>query len=55
MHIDKTYLDYARFLTHLKFAIKRIASDISIKNDFIKEIKSKYKLSYKIAKVYLKY
>lgn len=48
--IDKTSLDYARFLTHLKFAIKRITTDISIKNDFIKEIKSKYKLSYKIAK-----
>lgn len=49
VQIDKTSLDYARFLTHLRFAIKRILSDISIKNDFIKEIKSKYKLSYKIA------
>jgi transcriptional antiterminator len=47
--IDKTSLDYARFLTHLRFAIKRILSNICIKNDFIKEIKSKYKLSYKIA------
>ncbi|WP_035283069.1 MULTISPECIES: PRD domain-containing protein [unclassified Clostridium] len=50
LNIDKTSLDYARFLTHLKFAIKRISTDISIQNDFIKEIKSKYKLSYKIAK-----
>lgn len=50
VQIDKTSLDYARFLTHLRFAIKRILSDISIKNDFIKEIKFKYKLSYKIAK-----
>lgn len=48
--IDRTSLDYARFLTHLKFAIKRISGDITIKNDFIKEIKSKYKVSYKIAK-----
>lgn len=48
--IDKTSLDYARFLTHLKFAIKRIETDAVIKNDFIREIKSKYKLSYKIAK-----
>ena len=47
--IDKTSLDYARFLTHLRFAIKRILVNISIKNDFIKEIKSKYKLSYNIA------
>lgn len=50
LKIDKTSLDYARFLTHLKFAIKRISGDVAIKNDFIKEIKSKYKLSYKIAK-----
>jgi transcriptional antiterminator len=50
VNIDKTSLDYARFLTHLRFAIKRILLDMSIKNDFIKEIKSKYKLSYKIAK-----
>lgn len=49
VQIDKNSLDYARFLTHLRFTIKRILSDISIKNDFIKEIKSKYKLSYKIA------
>lgn len=50
VQINKTSLDYARFLTHLRFAIKRILVDISIKNDFIKEIKSRYKLSYKIAK-----
>lgn len=50
IQLDKDSLDYARFLTHLKFAIKRILLDMSIKNDFIKEIKSKYKLSFKIAK-----
>jgi len=50
VQIDKTSLDYARFLTHLRFAIKRIVLNTSIKNDFIKEIKSRYKLSYKIAK-----
>jgi len=50
VQIDKTSLDYARFLTHLRFAIKRILLETSIKNDFIKEIKSRYKLSYKIAK-----
>lgn len=48
--IEKKSLDYARFLTHLRFAVKRITDDISIENDFIKEIKSKYKLSFKIAK-----
>jgi len=50
IEIDKTSLDYARFLTHLKFAIKRILTEIYMKNDFIREIKSKYKLSYKISK-----
>jgi transcriptional antiterminator len=50
VQLDKASLDYARFLTHLRFAIKRILLGVSIKNDFIKEIKSKYKLSYKIAK-----
>ncbi|MFL0246102.1 glucose PTS transporter transcription antiterminator GlcT [Candidatus Clostridium stratigraminis] len=50
VNIDKTTLDYARFLTHLRFAIKRVLQNIAIKNDFIKEIKSKYRLAYKIAK-----
>lgn len=49
LQIDKKSLDYARFLTHLKFAIKRILTDIPIKNDFIEEIKLKYELSYKIS------
>jgi transcriptional antiterminator len=50
LKIDKTTLDYARFITHLRFAIKRILSNIPIKNDFIRQIKSKYKLAFKIAK-----
>lgn len=47
--IDKSSLDYARFLVHLKFAMKRIEEDIDIRNDFVTEIKGKYRLSYKIA------
>ena len=47
--IDKDTLNYARFVTHIKFAIKRILADSEIGNDFICEIKSKYKVSYKIA------
>jgi transcriptional antiterminator len=50
IQLDKNSLDYARFLTHLRFAIKRILTNIIIKNDFIRSIKSKYKLSFKIAK-----
>lgn len=48
--IDKDSLDYARFITHIRFAIKRMLLDCPTKNDFVKEIKSKYKISYNIAK-----
>lgn len=47
--IDRKSLDYARFLTHIRFAIERITTDKPIKNDLIDVIKDKYKLSYKIA------
>lgn len=48
--IDRKSLDYARFLTHIRFAIERIITDSPIKNDLIDVIKEKYGLSYKIAK-----
>lgn len=48
--MDKKSLDYARFLTHIKFAIERISRNILVKNDFIGIIKRKYKKSYKISK-----
>ncbi|NME83929.1 PRD domain-containing protein [Clostridium sp. SM-530-WT-3G] len=47
--IDKTSLDYARFCTHIKFAIQRITNKVSNKNDLIKVIKKTYKESYKIS------
>lgn len=50
INIDKNSLDYARFVTHIRFAIKRILLDSPVKNDFISEIQSKYKLSCSIAK-----
>ena len=48
--IDKNSLDYARFVTHIRFAIKRILIDSPVKNDFISEIQFKYKLSCSVAK-----
>lgn len=48
--INRKSLDYARFLTHIRFAIERIITNSPIKNDLIDVIKVKYKLSYKIAK-----
>lgn len=47
--IDRESLDYARFLTHIRFAVERIITDNPIKNDLIKIIKKEYKISYKIA------
>lgn len=47
--INRESLDYARFLTHIRFAIERILTDNPIKNDLIKIIKKEYKVSYNIA------
>ena len=47
--IDKKSLDYARFLTHIRFAIERIMGNKQIKNDLMDIIKIRYELSYKIA------
>ena len=49
IEIARDTLNYARFVTHIKFAIKRILANSEVENDFISEIKSKYKVSYKIA------
>lgn len=47
--IDKKSLDYARFLTHLRFAVERIMKNIKLENDFIDLIKIQYRKSYKVA------
>ena len=44
MKIPKDSLNYARFVTHIKFAIKRIMSNSVLENDFIEEIQTKYKI-----------
>lgn len=49
IEIDRKSLDYARFLTHIRFAIERITTNKPIKNDLVDIIKAKYKVSYKIA------
>ena len=49
IEIDRKSLDYARFLTHIRFAIERIIKGSKISNDFIEIIKLKYEKSYKIA------
>ncbi|MBS5927251.1 MAG: PRD domain-containing protein [Clostridium sp.] len=49
IEIDRKSLDYARFLTHIKFAIQRIMENININNELTKIIKSSYKESFSIA------
>ena len=47
--IDRKSLDYARFLTHVRFAIERVVANKEITNDLLDVIKERYKVSYKIA------
>ena len=49
IEIDRKSLDYARFLTHIKFAIQRIMENIHINNELTKIIKSSYKESFSVA------
>lgn len=48
--IDHKTLDYARFLTHIRFTIERIINHNPIRNELLTSIKRKYKRSYKTAK-----
>lgn len=47
--IDKKSLDYARFITHLRFAIERLIKNSPIGNEFYDFIISQHKDSYKVA------
>ncbi|CCC57775.1 PRD domain-containing protein [Caloramator australicus] len=55
VEINKQSIDYARFITHIKFAIYRIINKIPIKNELKSAIKRKYKDSYKIAQIIAKF
>ena len=47
--INKKSLDYARFLSHIRFTIERILTDTMLNNDLIDIIKKSYTQSYEIA------
>ncbi|MGL4849850.1 MAG: glucose PTS transporter transcription antiterminator GlcT [Clostridium sp.] len=49
IEIKRKSLDYARFLTHIRFAIERILTKNTIENELRGIIKLKYRESYKIA------
>ncbi|WP_027634340.1 glucose PTS transporter transcription antiterminator GlcT [Clostridium hydrogeniformans] len=50
IYIDRQSLDYARFLTHVRFAIERVMANNMVKNELLDVIKNTYKESFKIAK-----
>ena len=47
--IDKRSLDYARFLSHVRFTIESVLTDTVLKNDLTEIIKKSYPVSYEIA------
>lgn len=47
--LDRNSIDYARFCTHLRFAIQRILNNIKNKNELAGIVKSTYEESYSIA------
>lgn len=55
MEIDKQSLDYARFVTHIRFTIERIMKNQPIKNDLLDAIKKQYGNSYNLAKKVCKF
>lgn len=50
LEIDKTSLDYARFVTHIRFTVERLIKSAPIKNKLLKSIKREYKEAYGVAK-----
>lgn len=48
--IDRQSLDYARFITHVRFTVQRLLSHTPIKNELLGTIKRKYKASFAVAK-----
>lgn len=48
--IDRKSIDYARFVSHIRFALERIIKKVPIKNELLRSIKRTYVSSYKLAK-----
>ena len=49
IHIDKRSIDYARFITHIRFTIERLINNTPIRNDLFDVIKKQYSSSYTLA------
>lgn len=50
IEIDRKSIDYARLVSHIRFALERMIRNIPIKNDLLASIKKIYKDSFKLAK-----
>ena len=50
IEIDRQALDYARFVTHVRFTVQRLTSNTPIPNELLSAIKRKYKESYALAR-----
>ena len=50
LEIDRRSIDYARFITHIRYGIERILKNIPVKNELLGSIKKTYKDSFKLAK-----
>lgn len=47
--VDRTSLSYARFISHLRFAIERLINNTPVKNELLSIIKLKYPASFKVS------
>ena len=51
IEVDRKSLDYARFASHIRYAVERIIKGKPIKNELLPAIKRTYKDSYRMAKM----
>lgn len=51
MAVDRKSLDYARFASHIRYAVERIIKGKPIKNELLPAIKKTYKESYRLARL----
>jgi transcriptional antiterminator len=50
LEIDRQSLTYARFITHVRFTVERLLTNVPIQNELLATIKRKYKASFALAK-----
>ncbi|MCB2290103.1 PRD domain-containing protein [Clostridium sp. CS001] len=49
LQVDKKSIDYARFITHIRFAIERLLNNSPIRNELLDIVKKQYAESYSLA------